>query len=187
MDEDYYKLCAVHLRTKKILECLPSRLHLQQFLRPFGSILALHEWCFRDGRIQHDKPNNALVLFERRRIASDLLKASANEGPDSFWTTHNVIALPVQGPSHRIFSKEMIPKIEKLKAEEQPSGSGESVRTKRQHLAENSHISAGPIPQIIDTRPAKRPRRGESEIGTNGMDHIRVFWALLSLNNLLVK
>ncbi|CAE6420115.1 hypothetical protein ACGC1H_004859 [Rhizoctonia solani] len=172
MDEDHYKLCTVHLRTKKILECLPSRLHLQQFLRPFGSVLALYEWCFRDGRIQDDKANNALVFFEHQRIASNLLKASANEGPASFWTTHNVIALPVQGPSHRIFFKEMIPKIEKLKlggAEEQPSGSGEAARTtKRQYWAESFHISDSPIPRVVDTRPSKRPRNGEPEFNTNG-------------------
>ena len=77
--------------------------------------LAIYEWCFRDGRRQDDKPNSVLVLFEHQRIASNLLKASANEGPASFWTTHNVIAHPVQGPSYRIFLKEMIPKIERLK------------------------------------------------------------------------
>ncbi|CAE6487964.1 unnamed protein product [Rhizoctonia solani] len=177
MGEDQYRLCTVHLRTKKILECLPSRLHLQQFLRQFGSVLVIYEWCFRDGRIQDDKPNNALVLFERQRIASDLLKASANEGPASFWTTHNVIALPVQGPSQRIFFKEMIPKIEKLRqsgSEEQPSGSGEPARTtKRQHWAESSHISDSPIPRVIDTRPSKRPRNGELESNTNGSNTSR--------------
>ncbi|KAG8755318.1 hypothetical protein FRC11_006135 [Ceratobasidium sp. 423] len=142
MDEDYYKLCTVHIRTKKILECLPSRLHLQQFLRPFGSV---------DGKVRDDKPNNALVLFEHQRIASSVLKDSANEGPASFWATHNVIALSIQGPHHRIFSKEMVPRIEKLKLStvsgaDGPSGSGEPVHT----------------------RPAKRPRNEDPEIGTNG-------------------
>jgi hypothetical protein len=77
---------------------------------------ALHEWCFRDGKIQNDKPNNVLVLFENQRIASSLLKASANEGPASFWITHSVIAFPVQGPCHRIFSKEIASKIEDLRS-----------------------------------------------------------------------
>ncbi|CAE6524769.1 unnamed protein product [Rhizoctonia solani] len=175
MDEDYYKLCTVHIRTKKILECLPSRLHLQQFLRQFGSVLsgslALHEWCFRDGHIQADKPNNTLVLFEHRRIASSVLKASANEGPGSFWTTHNVIALSIQGPSYKIFSREMVPKIENLNlsAVNDADGSGEPLRTtKRQHWAENSHTSGGTIPRIVDTRPAKRPRNEDPEICGNG-------------------
>ncbi|CUA72204.1 hypothetical protein RSOLAG22IIIB_00867 [Rhizoctonia solani] len=167
MDEDHYKHCTVHLRTKKIIDYLPSRLHLRQFLRPFGSVLALCEWCFRDGKIQDDKPNNVLVLFEHQRIASNLLKASATEGPTSFWMTHNVIALPVQGPSNKIFYKEMVPKIEKLKLngiEEQSSGSREP--TKRPYWAESSHISDGPIPHIVDTRPTKRMKIGESA-GTN--------------------
>ncbi|CAE6439575.1 unnamed protein product [Rhizoctonia solani] len=173
MDEDHYKLCAVHIRTKRILESLPSRLHLQQFLRPFGSILALHGWCFRDGKMQDDKPNNALVLFEHQRIASSLLKASANEGPTSFWATHRLIALPIQGPCHRVFSKEIIPKIEKLglsvspNADAQPSGSGEPIRAKRQHWAEGSHTPSDSIPRIIDTRPTKRHRNEESEVDTN--------------------
>ncbi|CEL52485.1 hypothetical protein RSOLAG1IB_01026 [Rhizoctonia solani AG-1 IB] len=168
MDEDYYKQCTVHIRTKKIHDCLPSRLHLQQFLRPFGSVSALHEWCFRDGKIQNDKPNNVLVLFENQRIASSLLKASANEGPASFWITHSVIAFPVQGPCHRIFSKEIAPKIEDLGSggnEERRSGEiGHS--TKRQHYGETPQTS-GSLPRIIDTRPAKRPRNENTEIGVD--------------------
>ncbi|CAE6434164.1 unnamed protein product [Rhizoctonia solani] len=172
MDEDYYKQCTIHIRTKRIIECLPSRLYLQQFLRPFGSVSALYEWCFRNGKIQDDKPNNVLVLFEHQRIASSLLKASANEGPGSFWAMHGVIAFPIQGPCHGIFSKEIAPKIEDLRTsgmDERPSASGEPMHsTKRQHWAEKPHNS-GSIPRIIDTRPTKRSRSENTEVGVSGI------------------
>ncbi|KAH7340188.1 hypothetical protein B0J17DRAFT_650268 [Rhizoctonia solani] len=54
----------------------------------------------------------------------------------------------------------------------QPSGSGEPIRAKRQHWAEGSHTPSGSIPRIIDTRPTKRHRNEDSEVGTNSTYHV---------------
>ncbi|KAJ1310479.1 hypothetical protein OPQ81_007212 [Rhizoctonia solani] len=110
-----------------------------------------------------------------QHIASNVLKASANEGPGSLWATHNVIALPIQGRSHGVFSKKIVPRIEKLGQraasgeDKQPPGCRESgYASKRQQRAELSRTSGGPIPRITDTRPAKRPRNEGHEVGMNG-------------------
>ncbi|KAF8682357.1 hypothetical protein RHS04_02841 [Rhizoctonia solani] len=117
--------------------------------------------------MQDDKPNNVLVLFEHQRIANNLLKASANEDPGTFWRTHEVIAFPVQGPCHRIFSKEIVPRIEDLRSgrtDEQSSGSGEPRRsTKRQYSSEKTYAS-GSVLRVTDTRPTKRSRNEDREI-----------------------
>ncbi|KAF8710548.1 hypothetical protein RHS03_02492, partial [Rhizoctonia solani] len=116
--------------------------------------------------MQDDKPNNVLVLFEHQRIANNLLKASANEDPGTFWRTHEVIAFPVQGPCHRIFSKEIVPRIEDLRSgrmDEQSYGSGEPRRsTKRQYSSEKTYAS-GSVPRVTDTRPTKRSRNEDRE------------------------